>query len=626
MEVQNTRNQNSKLFLTLTFFLFVISPVFAAMPNLLTNSGWENDIAGWIKDDYNVPDTAEAISYGEKHTYASGSYGGIPRLSADFGFACFNLADNGSGYVYQIVGGVKPNTRYRFSCWMYDVRDYKKGYAVITWFKTATADYFGDALNNTDPTYIPPGWSEKNPYYLGPSHAASKEVLTSANWLLYTNVFTAPSAALSAQVGTFIAAYGYAYTFYDNMYFGELDTISPLAIGNLTVDKINNRRVKLSWTAPGDNGAVDDFLNVTGVSPKFDVRYSTYLINNSTFPWSSATNPIGEPVPSLCGLTTSYNVNGLTNGVTYYFAIRTSDDHSNLSDISNIVSACPQLPRPTINPVAWPGQYPTITWQEVPNIDHYEVWGGTDPAGLSLIKSISFSTMTVFVDTGAVAGTRYYYKVKAVNVGPTEIAESILEVAEYDPTAPTVSDMAVVAPKTVNAYNQIKINLNFTDNRQIVSVRGYWRKKGESAWQSISITPEIVQPDYPKNYVGEAVIPAGVVSGGAIEYYFEVSDGSQVSYFPAGAPSGIYYNIGISSRTKKILTPGVPISFAENIKEVKVYSSSGRLVKQIYRGSARYIVWNGKDDNDNVLESGAYIFRAEKDDGGYETGTLVIAK
>ena len=86
----------------------------------------------------------------------------------------------------------------------------------------------------------------------------------------------------------------------------------------------------LTWAAPGDDGS-------TGTAASYDVRYSTSAITEGN--WASATQATGEPTPSIAGSSESFTVTGLTPSTTYYFAIKTSDEASNTSALSNTPSA-----------------------------------------------------------------------------------------------------------------------------------------------------------------------------------------------------------------------------------------------------------------------------------------------
>jgi hypothetical protein len=90
--------------------------------------------------------------------------------------------------------------------------------------------------------------------------------------------------------------------------------------------------IQLTWTAPGDDGD-------SGTATSYDVRYSTTgPITEAD--WSSATQASGEPSPpQAAGSTEDFTVTGLEVSTQYWFAMKSSDDKANTSDLSNTFAA-----------------------------------------------------------------------------------------------------------------------------------------------------------------------------------------------------------------------------------------------------------------------------------------------
>lgn len=110
----------------------------------------------------------------------------------------------------------------------------------------------------------------------------------------------------------------------------EFNTIPPAAITNLSTGSWTTSSTLLSWTAPGDDGSI-------GTAASYDVRGSTSPITAANF---SSAGMVADtpPNPAVAGTNQSMTVTGLSPGITYYFAIKTSDDAPNTSAISNVVS------------------------------------------------------------------------------------------------------------------------------------------------------------------------------------------------------------------------------------------------------------------------------------------------
>ena len=107
------------------------------------------------------------------------------------------------------------------------------------------------------------------------------------------------------------------------------DVIRP-ATASLAVSTVTDTSATLAWTAVGDD-------SLTGTATSYDVRYSTSPITAANF--TSATAASGVPAPAVAGTAQSVVVRNLGRQVTYYFALRTTDDSGNVSAVSNVPSA-----------------------------------------------------------------------------------------------------------------------------------------------------------------------------------------------------------------------------------------------------------------------------------------------
>lgn len=106
------------------------------------------------------------------------------------------------------------------------------------------------------------------------------------------------------------------------------ETIPPAAIADLSAVDVTMRTATLTWTAPGDDGMI-------GTAFSYDLRYSTAPITEAN--WASAMQLRHEPTPAAAGTTQSYTYYGIPAGGTYYFAIKTTDDMNQVSDLSNVL-------------------------------------------------------------------------------------------------------------------------------------------------------------------------------------------------------------------------------------------------------------------------------------------------
>ena len=111
------------------------------------------------------------------------------------------------------------------------------------------------------------------------------------------------------------------------------DNTPPAAVDDLNVSVTYDESVTLQWIAPGDNGPY-------GQAAEYDIRYSTSPIDEGN--WAAAAQCADEPSPKPSGQLDSFLVSGLTPTTTYYFALKTADEASNWSAISNIAEGTTQ--------------------------------------------------------------------------------------------------------------------------------------------------------------------------------------------------------------------------------------------------------------------------------------------
>lgn len=106
------------------------------------------------------------------------------------------------------------------------------------------------------------------------------------------------------------------------------DTTPPSAVSDLALSDETYTSMKLTWSAPGDDGT-------TGTAWLYDIRYATSTITDSN--WGSATQVGFEPGPEVYDSSQSMVVTGLNDDTTYHFAMKTYDELGNLADLSGPV-------------------------------------------------------------------------------------------------------------------------------------------------------------------------------------------------------------------------------------------------------------------------------------------------
>ena len=121
---------------------------------------------------------------------------------------------------------------------------------------------------------------------------------------------------------------GYAGAFSSGSLVG--DATPPAAISNLAAIQPTGNSVLLTWNAPGDDGS-------SGIAAAYEIRWSTAPIDAGN--WAQATAFVTVPDPVVAGLPQTFVALGLNPLTPYWFAIRTRDESSNWSAISNVATA-----------------------------------------------------------------------------------------------------------------------------------------------------------------------------------------------------------------------------------------------------------------------------------------------
>jgi hypothetical protein len=197
------------------------------------------------------------------------------------------------------------------------------------------------------------------------------------------------------------------------------DETAPSVVSDLSISGKDHESVTLIWTAPGDNGSA-------GTAASYDIRYSTSNIN--IFNLNSATQVSGDPMPSVAGSSETITISGLNADTTYYFAIRTTDDASNRSGLSNV---------PSDTTEQTPDTTPPYTEGHVPTKDSTGV--STDA---NIVVHIKDDGAGVDIDT-------IQMLVNGINVSPTITGTPADYTLTYDPTSDFINGQTVFV--TINA-------------------------------------------------------------------------------------------------------------------------------------------------------------------------------
>ncbi|MCB9536708.1 MAG: fibronectin type III domain-containing protein [Myxococcales bacterium] len=105
--------------------------------------------------------------------------------------------------------------------------------------------------------------------------------------------------------------------------------VPPATITDLRAAPMGAEQVRLTWTAPGDDGR-------EGTASRYEVRRHVAPIVGNV--WDLATPVGGAVAPRPAGAAETLVVGGLDAGTRYYFAVRAVDDRGNLGGVGNTAS------------------------------------------------------------------------------------------------------------------------------------------------------------------------------------------------------------------------------------------------------------------------------------------------
>jgi hypothetical protein len=391
--------------------------------------------------------------------------------------------------------------------------------------------------------------------------------------------------------------------------------------------------ITLGWTAPGDD-------DNEGTAASYDARWSLVPITPSNF---GTRTPISLPPPKLAGSHETATVSGLPDETRVYVALKTRDEASNLSALSNVAAVdTPGIPPAAVDDLVASG--PTgstvnLTWTATGDD------GNTGPAtaydlryAFAPINDGNFDQATPvaqsitpkapggtenFLVTGLPGETHIHFGIKVVDeLGNRSPADTGPEpsATTLDTMAPArVTDLAVGPVSSVPVLLAAPAIASSGENRSSQSMEmatdgdlaTYWSTPGRTKKQNEFITLDTGAP----HNIGRVRLRSRS-SGGLFpeDLEIQVSD-DNVNFVTVLARTGLPKTAGIWNTldfapslgrylrvfiTKPRVT-GTGL-YVVQIAEIEVYESpavSGALT----------VTWTAPGDNDGVGQAAAYDLR-----------------
>lgn len=240
---------------------------------------------------------------------------------------------------------------------------------------------------------------------------------------------------------------------------------------------------KISATNKADTGKVQIKWTALPGAQKYEVYRSTAL--DGTY----------KKLGSTTGV--SYTNTSSETGKTYYYKVRAIGYDGDIGTFSTVVSRCCDCPRPTVtlSNVASSGKI-KLSWAKVEGASKYEVYRSTALDGT--YTKLGSTTGTSYTNTSAKAGTKYYYKIKAI------CAKTTSGNSAYSEIVGRVCDCARPVVKITNVASSGKIKLSWAavegaskyDVYRATSSGGTYTKLGSTTGLSYTNTSAVAGKKY----------------------------------------------------------------------------------------------------------------------------------
>ncbi len=212
----------------------------------------------------------------------------------------------------------------------------------------------------------------------------------------------------------------------------------PAAPTNITATAASQTAVNLSWNA------------VTGATG-YKVEYS----HNGTSGWTEAASAVTA---------TTYQCGGFLSGFMYFFRVRAYNASGN-GPYSAIVSAAtlsegtlPAAPTGLTATVASTTQI-NLSWTDNANNETaYKVERSTDNSTWTVLSAALAANTAGYSSTGLAAGTRYYYRVSAINATGSSGYSNVA----YAATPAALGTPALSGPDSASGSFQLSCSFNWT--------------------------------------------------------------------------------------------------------------------------------------------------------------------
>ncbi|PIS47097.1 MAG: hypothetical protein COT17_05200, partial [Elusimicrobia bacterium CG08_land_8_20_14_0_20_51_18] len=300
------------------------------------------------------------------------------------------------------------------------------------------------------------------------------------------------------------------------------DSTPPAAVADLDAVNLGSPfakdeegNVRLTWTAPGDDGTIGDIID--GL---FRIKYSS-----TTTAWDSMEYGYYASTSVSPGTKCSHKLTGLYPGKVYYFRLKTEDEAGNPSTESNletltVTDVFPDAPaKAAISWVRTSSTTATIFWQAGPlDIDYYNVSRGVGDIGAFV--SLGSTTSLSWTSGDLTEGTTYYYRVWAVDKA-ANTSTDYCGITVYNYKIPAIVSPVPFPREIYMVGNDMKFSFELSDAQSVDTLEvEYFRTGVARATATLTLPHDFTTNSPSASKSANVTIPAGFI--GSSNFYYQI--------------------------------------------------------------------------------------------------------
>jgi Leucine-rich repeat (LRR) protein len=236
------------------------------------------------------------------------------------------------------------------------------------------------------------------------------------------------------------------------------DNIPPNRITDLTVTSVTTNSITLQWTAPGDDDTV-------GFAVEYDIRISADSITAANF--AQATRFDAEVSPFLSHTIQQFTIVPLEPDSAYYFALKSTDEAENWSEISNCaMGRCAAVITVAI---------PDTALERIVRAHIHKPNGAILSSDVDTVTQLDARNSRVY----NITGLEYFTRLNLINISSNEITDitpltDLMELSFVDITFNHISNLTPLADHL--HIQTLYAGINPIDNISPLSTLTYLRQ------------------------------------------------------------------------------------------------------------------------------------------------------